>query len=216
MEELMNNIRNEVLGFQSFIKKGKSLTIDSIKKRIQLLKETAVPNQAAISELEARLNVILDVAGREELEKHHLFEILNNEKITPAFIKLSKSSYTDALLTDIKGDDGEGFNNPAEQKEYIYKYFSKVYKRPDSLLENYDGCIESFLGPDILQSNLVKDSKLTAVEGDLFEGDLTLDELDESIKGANKSACGRDGLTNCFTKRFWYIFRIALCNYSSY
>jgi hypothetical protein len=61
----------------------------------------------------------LDVAGREELEKHHLFEILNNEKITPAFIKLSKSSYTDALLTDIKREDGEGFNHPAEQKDYI-------------------------------------------------------------------------------------------------
>jgi hypothetical protein len=106
MEELMNNVRNEVLGYQSFIKKGKSSTIDGIKKRIQLLKETAVPNQEEITELEARLNVILDVAGREELEKHHLFEILNNEKITPAFIKLAKASYSDALLTDIKRENG--------------------------------------------------------------------------------------------------------------
>jgi hypothetical protein len=126
MEELMNNIRNEVLGYQSFIKKGKNATIDGIKKRIELLKENVVPNQEEITGLEARLNIILDIAGREELEKHHLFEILNNEKITPAFIKLAKASYSDALLTDIKRENGEDFDYPGEQKEYIYEYFSRV------------------------------------------------------------------------------------------
>jgi hypothetical protein len=214
MEELMNNVRNEVMSFQSFIKKGKNSTIELMKKQLLVLKGDTVTNQGAISELEKRLNIIVDNACRDELEKHHLFEILNYEKITPAFIKLSKSSYTDALLSDIKGIDGGEFNSLSEQKEYIFEYFSKVYKCSENRIEDYDGVIEEFLGPEILSNRVVIDSKLREEEQNLFEGDLTLEELDDSVKEANKSACGSDGITNCFIKRFWYIFRSAVYNYS--
>jgi hypothetical protein len=55
MEELMNNIRNEVLGFQDFLRKGKNNTIDFIKARILTLKEDVISNQVAINELECKL-----------------------------------------------------------------------------------------------------------------------------------------------------------------
>jgi hypothetical protein len=127
MEELMNNIRNEVLSFQAFLRKEKNNTIERIKARILKLKEDAINNQVTIYELESELNIIVGNIGREELEKHHLFEILNNEKITPAFLKLSKSTSIEAMLTDIKSDD---FESLSKQKEYIYEYFSGVYKMP--------------------------------------------------------------------------------------
>jgi len=43
------------------------------------------------------------------------------------------------------------------------------------------GCIEEFLGPEILNSNIVKDAKVTVTERENLEGDITLLELDKSI-----------------------------------
>jgi hypothetical protein len=104
----------------------------------------------------------------------------------------------------------------SKQKEFIYNYFSNVYKKPDDQRADYTGCIEEFLGPEILENKIVVDSKLKADEADLFEGQLSLDELDASVKEAKKSACGSDGISNCFIKKFWRIFRMALFRYSSY
>jgi len=42
---------------------------------------------------------------------------------------------------------------------------------------------------------------------------LTIDELDKSIAQANKSACGMDGLSNCFIKKYWHFFRTPLHRY---
>jgi hypothetical protein len=44
----MNNIRNDVLGFQDFLRKGKNNTIDHINARILNLKEDVISNQVAI------------------------------------------------------------------------------------------------------------------------------------------------------------------------
>lgn len=60
-----------------------------------------------------------------------------------------------------------------------------------------------------MSSKIVVDSKLKAEEAALFEGLLSLEELDESVREANKSACGSDGISNCFIKKFWNIFRMA-------
>jgi hypothetical protein len=151
---------------------------------------------------------------RAELEKHHLFEILNNEKITPVFLKLAKSTNSGAQMADICRDTGEPFEHDSERKAYITDYFSTCYKVPSEHPNSVVGCIEEFLGQEILNSPLVQGNRLTLVEAAVLEGPLTLLELDESVRQANKSACGSDGLTNLFIKKFWHLFRVALCRYS--
>jgi len=46
-----------------------------------------------------------------------------------------------------------------------------------------------------------------------LERDFSYSELDESIKQANRSAAGIDGLSNCFIKQFWCYFRTPLFKY---
>jgi hypothetical protein len=97
---------------------------------------------------------------RVELEKHHLFEVLNNEKITPAFVKLAKSNYVEASLNDIVDEHGLDFNSNLERKKYIEKYFADCYRVQENV-KSERGCVEKFLGEDICNSPLVRDSKLT-------------------------------------------------------
>jgi hypothetical protein len=47
-----------------------------------------------------------------------------------------------------------------------------------------------------------------------MEGPLFLLELDESIRQANKLACGSNGLINSFIKRCWYLLHVGLHRYS--
>ncbi len=46
-----------------------------------------------------------------------------------------------------------------------------------------------------------------------MERPITIEELDKSIAQANKSACGMDGLSNCFIKKYWHLFRSPLHRY---
>jgi len=54
--------------------------------------------------------------------------------------------------------------------------------------------IEDFLGPDICNNPIVKNSKLTNNEIEFFESPITLDQLDKAMEKTNKrSAAGVDG-----------------------
>jgi Reverse transcriptase (RNA-dependent DNA polymerase) len=71
----------------------------------------------------------------------------------------------------------------------------------------YEGCIEDFLGPDILGNPVVRNSKISP--------ELNA-ELDKAIEVmCSKSAGGPDGLfLQKFCKKYWHIFRNPLCAYA--
>jgi hypothetical protein len=67
------------------------------------------------------------------------------------------------------------------------------------------------LGPEICNSDLVRNSKLTEPEKNTLDSELNIEELDEALKQSNfKSAPGRDGFSNNFIRHFWKIFRTPL------
>ena len=85
-----------------------------------------------------------------EIEQYSLFEHVNMEKMTPHFLKLAKCSKPDNKLTDILNDNNSDFVTDSERKEYIVSYYENLYKLPDNQRNDITGCIESFLGPEIL------------------------------------------------------------------
>ena len=78
------------------------------------------------------------------------------------------------------------------------------------------GCIEQFLGLDILANPILKNSKLSPAESAKLELPLSLSELDAAVKQANtRSAPGLDGLNTAFITKFWGILRIPLLRYAN-
>lgn len=170
---------------------------------------------AKLDELSSQLNVICHEEMLVELEKNKNFELLNNEKITPTFLKLLRHSKCEGKLSDIKKEDGSDFESDLAREEFITSYFKKVYSLKENVQQEVTGCIENFLGPELLNSPIVLNSKLTEQEKASVDNDLSLEELDQSIKQGNNSASGMDGINNKFLKRFWNRIRTPLHRYAS-
>ena len=215
METLLSCIKNAVSSYQHFISKTKGAKKLKILDRIAAMKKDPNHNQAALSIAERELDKIIDQEVRIAVEKSPLFDHINNEKMSPLFLKLAKSCNSEYRLNDIVGSDGVIFNCEADRNEYIVSYFEKIYKKPDYTPDNVAGIIENFLGPDILSNPTVLASKLSARDSAILDRELSINELDSSIEQANlRSAGGADGLNNTFLKKFWRFLRVPLHKYS--
>ncbi len=110
-------------------------------------------------------------------------------------------------------DDGNPFRSDAELKEYIRNFYQKIYRAPASDATLRENCIHEFLGEEICNSNLVKDSIIPENLAQELEEPLTLNELNKSAAQGNRSAAGMDGINNCFIKKFWHLLRLPLHRY---
>ncbi len=61
-----------------------------------------------------------------KLEGLKNFEILNDEKITPNFIYLSKGAKSKASLMELKKEDGQNFQNENERKAYVREFYKNL------------------------------------------------------------------------------------------
>jgi hypothetical protein len=100
--------------------------------------------------------------------------------MTPAFLSLTKNR-TEGKLSQIKNDDGSDFLTEKERHKHIFDTYEKLYKNQDQ--QNLpDDLVQSFLGPDVLNSDLVQNSILTADESAWLDRPLSMAELDMSVK----------------------------------
>ena len=53
-------------------------------------------------------------------------------------------------LSDVLDDAGINFASDSERNEYIVRYYAKLYEKPLAEPDSLEGCIEGFLGPDIM------------------------------------------------------------------
>jgi hypothetical protein len=137
-----------------------------------------------------------------------IFSCLNAEKPTQMFLNLAKTTKTNHKLENI-------FPNKAERDEYIVDYYRKLYEKPSGERNDFNGCIEEFLGPDIVQNRIVLNSKLTEKERNVLELPLTIEEIDKSMDKANmRSAPEVDGISNWLLKRYWQYFRVGIHHYA--
>ncbi len=156
-------IKNVTLSAQHFFYKIKNKTKDTLKKQLVELKRSYSQNQEEIFRLEARLSNVVDSELRDELSLHRNFEKLNDEKITPYFMSLARQPSADALLSDIRNDNGADFISSNERETYITNYYRDLYKNKDN---NIDGdAFTNFLGdvathPDVINSKLTENERL--------------------------------------------------------
>ena len=145
-----------------------------------------------------------------------VFECLNNERPTNTFLTIVRNIHQGDSLSQICDDEGKEFESETARNTYIANYYGKLYNRDESETVE-EGCIETFLGDNIVNSELVRNSKLTDQEKNLLDSPLTLEELDSSLGKANfKSAPGIDGYSNKAISKCWQYIRVPLLNYSNY
>ncbi len=215
LEVLINNLRTDVISNQSFIANSIKANKKRITKKLEILKGNGYNNLDEISNLERELTNINESELSFICEKNMIFENINSERITPYFLKVLKGNKTLSSLTSIKDERGNNFTNDKEQKDYIVQHYEKIYKKDLDEPESLEGYIENFLGPEILQNQVVQDSKLSVEEKDILETPLTMEELNKALDGANgNSAPGIDGINTKFIKKFWYIFNNPLLRYA--
>jgi len=214
-DTLLNNIRNETVSFQSYTRKMQKQYLNSLNEKIRNEKTKEFPNEELLSELEQNLTTYRDQQIENELKKFSLFEFLNEEKITPAFLKLARTGNADKDLSLIVDGTGTPFNTPEERNAYIKDYFASVYREPEPGREVTADNIRNFLGPRIINSRQVQSSILTDQERNSLEGELTILELDQALGEAKtNSASGGDGINYGFLKKFWPLLRVPLHNYA--
>jgi hypothetical protein len=100
-----------------------------------------------------------------------------------------------------------------DMKNYVLTYYTSLYKKDENEPADFSNCIENFLGEEICQNPITVSRKIPANLAQLLELPISIDELDKSISQANKSACGMDGISNCFIKKYWTYFRTPLHRY---
>jgi Reverse transcriptase (RNA-dependent DNA polymerase) len=214
VETLINNFRNEIISFQAHFTKWKKSTVLGMQSSLLRLKKDYPGNFDKISELEHKLNSIFDTDARSELENFAVYEILNMEKMSPAFLKIAKQTRSSAKLADIKDDTGNDFPSDEDRKKYITAYYANIYAVKEDTTENTPGCIEHFLGPDICNHPEVANSKISREQSDILDQDISIEELDTAIKDMNsKTAGGPDGVGVPVLKKYWRLMRGPLTLY---
>jgi hypothetical protein len=217
LEVLMGNIRNTIISFQAWHQKVKQAKVISITNQLNSLKINFKDNAELIFRLETELVNIRDTELAAKFSEIKLFEHLHHEKPSPHFLNLIKCSNKDSLSA-IKGKNGEELHSEQEREDRLVQYFSDVYcKKKQGTSVNFDNCITDFLGQEICESPVVRNSKLTADEKEALDRPLSIGELDDSLSKCNlKSAAGSDGFSNKLIKLCWQHLRIPLFNYANF
>ena len=83
------------------------------------------------------------------------------EKMTPHFLKLAKSTKPDHKISDILDCNRQPFASDTARLEFVVKFYENLYKLSENQKNNITGCIENFLGEEILGSSLVRGMKIS-------------------------------------------------------
>jgi len=214
LEVLLNSIRNEILNLQSWTKKVKNVKKATLSRQLTELKGDFNINHAEVSNVENELNRLIDEELGERIKAMKLFEGLNSEKPNTMFLSLAKKANI-SKLSVIRDNNGRTFDSDELRNEFITSFYESLYKKPADEPASHENVIEDFLGPDILGSDIVMNSKLTAQEAESLDSPLTIDEFDKAVlEGNPKSAPGSDGLGMPLIRICWNYLRYPLFNYT--
>jgi hypothetical protein len=214
-EALSSNIKGSVISFQTWVRCTDNLRKSILVDRLNSLRSNYDLNFDEISDCEKKLNDLVNTEVMAKVKQMKIFSCLNSEKPTPVFLNLARSSNVDSKLSAITKPDGSPFENQADRNDHIVEYYEDIYNAAPCSAQVTENCIKEFLGRDIIEHPVVRNSILTEAERDSLDAPLSLEELDQSINKCNlKSAPGIDGLSNIFIKKYWHYFRVPLHRYA--
>jgi hypothetical protein len=134
--------------------------------------------------------------------------------MTPRFLKIAEKNI-ESNLSSIRRPDNTPFHSSVERGEHILGFYEDLYKNPPNVPENFDNCVENFLG-NLVDHPAISERKLTDAERTRLEAEFTVEELDNAMATCNlRSAPGMDGFSNKVIKKFWVFFRIPLVEYAN-
>ena len=215
MEVLLSDIKGSILSLQAWQRKVPNIKKGNLIAEINNLRNDFIIHADRIAVLEEELNGIVEGEIRERIKSMKIFEGLHSEKPNSLFLSLAKNSNRGDSLNKIKKPDGSDFDTSEERGEYIADFYEQLYKKPAHGPGNHDHIIEDFLGPEILNSEVVQNSKLTPEECATMEQPLQVNELDKAVEeGNSRSAPGADGFGMPLIKRCWQHIRLPLLKYS--
>jgi len=205
-EALTNRIKSQVGKFQKKLTSSDKMAKQEFERKLKQLKSNYADNFGQIQEIENKLQRLIDNEMKQLVLDSKTFECLNNEKANQHFLNMAKIRAKEVGLEIIKKENGEDFNSKEEREDYIKNFWGSLYTKENLPLKNLS--IAEYLGRDIVQDPIVKNSILTEEEKNRFEIPISLDELDIAMEKANKkSAPGIDGYPCRFIYKFWHIFR---------
>jgi exonuclease III len=154
-ESLVSNIKGAVISFQTWVKKTENLKKSiSVKRLIDLHRDFKI-NEDDIVKAETELNTLLDAELSAKVKSMKLFTCLNNEKPTPLFLNLAKTSNSGKSMSVIGKSDGTKYNTDVERNEGIVSFFENIYRKPADEPSDFSNCIENFLGHEIINNQIV-------------------------------------------------------------
>jgi hypothetical protein len=124
-EVMCMNLKNNLLSFQGWLKKCENSCINTLKKRLLTLKLNYAAHEDEIFENEQRLTAIYDKRLESKVSSMKIFENLNSEQPTPAFLSLTKNKTNDTL-SRLKNDDGTDFRDDDERNNHILTSFQEL------------------------------------------------------------------------------------------
>jgi len=213
-ETLVMSIKNQALSQQAEYFRAKSERKKKLSKRLRELKATAKENLNMIFNLERELSQILEMEIREEVISIKNFERLNNEKMTPYFLKVAKTSVKQPEVDKICDNKGDEFLTEADRDNHITGFYKKLYTEPRKGVTVNQQDILDFLG-ETVEKQEVQNSILTDTERDELDRELNISEFDTVIKQIRKNtAPGIDRISYSFIKFFWSYLRVPLYRYA--
>jgi hypothetical protein len=213
-EGMVSTVRTSLLSVQASIHLEKNKALKELSIELSNLKKNYDNNRLQIKNLELALTDLNESYLRDELDNYKIFDKLNNERLTPFFIKLARVQNTSPDLSKIKGDTGEDLTEDDLGKK-ITDFYADLYSKPANSITVTEEHINDFLGP-VKDLDPVKAAKLSNAEKLDLDSPLNLIEFDKAIKQCNKkSAPGTDGINNRFIYHFWQFFRTPLLRYAN-
>jgi hypothetical protein len=215
LEILINDLRNEIISYQTFILNIQKEIRDKIVKKIRKQKTELNMQVEVLAKLENELRSTDENELNFVCEKIPFLRIFTQNGSLHFFLKVIKGNISLSSQNSIKDAGGVPFANDTDRKEYIREHFAKIYRKDPNEPEDLRGCIENFLGDEIMNNPVVTESKLSQEETTTLDLPLSMEELNRAVEGANSSSApGIDGFNTKFIKKFWYIFSIPLHRYA--
>jgi exonuclease III len=206
---LTDRISEQVSRVQSKLNKYKNQKKNKLITEINCLEDSYLDNRDRIRNCEQELNKIINIEHRRLIQNKKNFENLTFEKPSRRFLDIAHNIGKGEKLTNINNDNGYPFETTNELNKYITNFYADLYRRDPEV----DGSIEDFLGHEICNHPLVRNSKLTNDERIDLENDLTYEELLTALGESNlKSAPGIDGFSNLFIKKFFISWDVRSLN----
>ena len=163
-QTLQNNIKNDMFAFQQLIKKSERSFVTKTNNELNRLKDNPTSKCEQVFILEQNLSEYYDLTNLIECQKNKNWELFNLEKPNTAFCAMSKGKNKSDTLDLIQDNTIIGnpvpFLNPLERNDHIRKYYADIYTSKGLS----DITIEQFLGPEITNSDYVREKKLTEDE----------------------------------------------------